>query len=335
MTWWADASARATGLSGHLLDGAGWARVRACPDPDSLCRELQRFGYDVQPGEAPRSVERALERTRAARCALLVRWLGSRVRGLRLHFEADTVCAIRVLLHAAAEEKTGPEPVGWLSTGGGLTAGMREAAATAGSPGDVLRMLADHGQPLAERALAEHVELAAEWPGLSPLLACEQALLRAHVGRAREGISRRDRALRDRVRRAIDLLNLRAVLSVGPESGLPAAAIFLSGGDRLDLDAFGRALGAPDRRAARETLARRLPAHLAAPLTDPAIPVARLGRTLLELELEEERGLTRREPLGPAPVLAFLLRQRLEVRDLRGLVWARALGAPPDPERWA
>lgn len=307
MTWWADASARATGLSGHLLDDAAWARVRACPDPGSLCRELQRFGYDVQPGETPRSAEEGLERTRGARCALLVRWLGPRVRALRLHLEADVARAIRATLRSAE----------------------------AGSPGEVLATLAERGQPLAERALAERRELVAEWPGLPELLSCEQALLRARVRRALAGVPRRDRALRRRVRHAVDLLNLRAALSAGPGSGLPAAAIFLSGGDCFDLGRFRRALETRDRTATREFLARELPERIAAPLANPAIPVSRLGRAMLVRELEEERRLARREPLGPAPVLAFLLRQRLEVRDLRGLLWERALGAPPDPERWA
>ncbi|MGD8494794.1 MAG: V-type ATPase subunit [Gemmatimonadales bacterium] len=335
MTWWADANTRAAGLSGHLLDEAEWTRVRACADLGSLLRELQRLGYDVQPGETPRSAELALERTRIGRCGLLVRWLGPRIRSLRLHLEADVAREVRVLLRVAAAGTASPESAGDVPPTDALPAGLRAAALAAGSPEDVLRVLAERGQPLAERARAEHRELVAEWPGLPPLLACEQALLRAHVGRALEGLSRRDRALRDRVRRAIDLLNLRAVLSAGPESRLPAAAIFLSGGDRVDLQCFRRALEAPDRRAARELLAHRLPERLAAPLTNSAIPVTRLGRALLEMELDEERALARREPLGPAPVLAFLLRQRLEVRDLRGLVWARALGAPPDPERWA
>lgn len=333
MTWWADASARAVGLSGHLLDEAAWRRVRACPDAWALCRELQRFGYAVQPGEASRSAERALEGTRGARQSLLARWLGPRVRSLRLYFEADAVRAIRVLLRAASIE-TAAEPAEGLPPASGLTVGMQAAAAAAETPEKVLATLAELGQPLAERALVEHGALAADWPGLPPLVVLEQALLRAHVGRALDGVRRRDRALHGRVRRAIDLINVRAALSAGHESGLPAGAIFVAGGNHVGRERVTAALETRDSQSVRELLGAGLPDRLAAVLTDARIPVPRLERALLALELEEERREAQREPLGPAPVLAFLLRQRLEVRDLRGLLWARALGAPPDPERW-
>jgi vacuolar-type H+-ATPase subunit C/Vma6 len=136
------------------------------------------------------------------------------------------------------------------------------------------------------------------------------------------------------VRRAVDLLNVRAALSLGPGSGLPAGAVFLPDGESLDLAVFREALEADDRRAARERLAAGLGGGVVRVLADATIAPSRLDRALLVFELDEERAAARRDPLGPGPVLAFLLRQRLEVRDLRGLLWARALGAPPDPERW-
>jgi len=334
MTWWADANARARGLSGHLLDEAAWRRVRLCSDVPTLCRELQRLGYPLEPGDAPRTAERALDRVRAARQAVLAQWLGSRVRCFRVHLEADDFRAVRALLRAAAGDVPAADPSNPVPPAAGLSDAMRTAAAAAGTPEDALAVLVDRGQSLAARALEEHRTLVESWPDLPPLIALEQALLRAFAGRALEGARHGGRELVRRVRRAIDVTNARAVLALGSDGGLPAGSAFVEGGEALTAELFADALGARDAEAARALLGAGLPRDLGAALADPELSSPRFERALLVRELASEHHAARQDPLGPAPVLAFLVRQQLEAHDLRGLLWARALGAPPDPERW-
>lgn len=304
MTWWADANARATGLGGHLLDAEAWRRVRMCVDVAALCRELQRLGYAVKPGDDPRIVERDIDRMRRRREAVLRHWLGKRARYLRLHLEADDFRALRGRLRGAAGDE------------------------------DAVRVLADLEQPLAERTLEEHRGFIERWANLPSLFALEQALLRAFAARALEGARRGGRGVPDRVRRAIDLTNARAILALGPGGDLPPEAVFIDGGEALSLETFGTALGAADRVAARSILGGCLPGAFGAAMADPQVPSQRLDRALLLAELAAERRAARQDPLGPAPVFLLLARQALEARDLRGLLWARALGAPLDPERW-
>lgn len=313
MTWWADANARAAGLTGHLLDAEAWRRVRMCADVPALCRELQRLGYAVSPGDEPRTVEQAIDRMRRRREAVLRHWLGERVRYLRLHLEVDDFHALRALLRRAVDD---------------------DSAAPAKAPLDALRDLADREEPLAMRAVEEHRAFVERWPDLPSLFALEQALLRAFAARALEGARRARRGVPDRVRRAIDLTNARAILALGTDRDVPAEAVFLAGGEALPFETFREAFVAPDERAARALLGAPLPGAFGAALADPQVSSQRLDRALLLAELDAERRAARQDPLGPAPVFLLLARQQLEARDLRGLLWARALGAPPDPERW-
>jgi len=304
MTWWADANARAAGLAGHLLDAEAWQRVRRCADVAALCREMQRLGYAVNPGDDPQTAERAIDQMRRRREAVLGHWLGKRTRYLRLHLEADDFRALRALLRGAAGDA------------------------------EAVRVLADREQPLAERTLEEHRGFVERWANLPSLFALEQALLRAFAARALEGARRGGRGIPDRVRRAIDLTNARAILALGPGGDVPPEAVFIDGGEALPLATFKTALGAADRPAARRILGACLPDAFGAAMSDLQLPPQRLDRALLLAELAAERRSARQDPLGPAPVFLLLARQELEARDLRGLLWARALGAPPDPERW-
>lgn len=331
MTWWADVNARARGLAGHLLDAPARGRVQAAPDLPSLCRELQRFGYPLEPGVGARTAERAVERVRSERQALLLRWLGKRCSHVRFVLEADDRRAIRALVRGAEAGLPASARVAAVPPACGVPEGWIRSAADTATPEEALSRLADLGQPLAERARVEREELMETSPDLPPLLAVELALGRAWAGRAVEGGKRGGAEIRRAVALAVDLENAWSALVLAPSEGPLAAAAFLDGGGALSRDDFEDALAAPDRATCRARIADVLPGPLATPFLDPAIPATRLEHAVLALAVREQERELRRAPLGPAPLLACLLRLRLEAQELRGALWARALGAPPGP----
>ncbi|MDX1577454.1 MAG: V-type ATPase subunit [Gemmatimonadota bacterium] len=328
MTWWADANARARGLGTHLLDDAAWRRLRTAPDLFVLCRELERLGYPVEPGGEARSAERAVEQVRRERQSRILRWLGPRSRHVRFLLEDDDRRAIRSLLRGAAAELTPPERLSVTPPSCGLTAGMVERAARADTPDDCLELLAAQGQPLALAAIEERDGLLAEWPETPTLLAHELALVRARAARAVEGGKRGGTRLNRVLALTLDLQNAWSALVLVKEPAPSPDLFFVEGGAALSQDAFREALEAGDPAEARATLARVLPAPVGEPFADSSLASGRLERATLILLLRQQRRQMLHEPLGPAPLLAFLLQLRLETHDLRGLLWARALGAP-------
>lgn len=328
MTWWADANARARGMATHLLDDAAWRRLRTSPDLFALCRELDRLGYPIEPGGDARSAERAIEEVRRERQARILRWLGPRSRHVRFLLEEDDRRAIRALLRGAAAELPPPERLAATPPSLGLTAGMVDRAARASTPEDCLGELAGLGQPLALAAIEERDVLLAEWPEAPVLLVLELALVRAWAARAVEGGKRAGSPLNRVLARTLDLQNAWSALVLGDEPRPSPDLLFVEGGAALSSDAFREALEATEAAEVRAILARELPAPIGEPFADSSLASARLERATLTLLLRQQRKQARHEPLGPAPLLVYLLQLRLESHDLRGLVWARALGAP-------
>lgn len=329
MTWWADANARARGLAGHLLDVPAWRRVFGAPDLPGLCRELQRSGYPVEPGVDARTAERTVERVRWQRQELLVRWLGPRSRKLRVVLEADDRRAIRALMRGAATDLEPEQRLATVPPSCGISEDMLREAAASSSPEVCVEVLAELGQPLARRTMEEHRALTENSPDLTPLLALELALVHAWAARATDGIGRRDSHLREHVGLAVDLENAWGALEPAAGDAPPPELAFVKGGAALTLESFSDARNTGSRDETRKLLGQVLPGAVGDLFADVTMPSMRLERAVLELAVRHEERVLRREPLGPAPLLAFLLRLRLESHDLRGLLWARALGAPP------
>lgn len=328
MTWWADVNARAKGLASHLLDEGAWRSVRSTPDLFTLCRELARLGYPIEPGAGPRSAERTVEGVRERRQAQILRWLGPRSRHLRFILEAEDRRAIRALLRGAAAGLPPEERRGAVPPACGLSERMIERAARVGAPAECLAELAELDQPLAKEALDQHPRLLADWPEAPTLLGLELALVRAWAVRAVEGGKRGGPQLNRLLSLTLDLQNAWSALVLVSEPTPAPEMLFIEGGTDLPLDVFRRTLEADEVPAVREILANELPAPMGELFADASTSLDRLERVALVLALRQQDEEARHEPLGPAPLLAFLLRLRLESRDLRGLLWARALGAP-------
>lgn len=329
---WEDLNARARGLTGRLLGRDRLQALAGAPDLAELALALQRSGFLLPAAEvgytAP-GLELAVRRVAAQRLRLLARWAGERTRRLAVVFQDEDRRSIRAIVRGAF---TGTAPELRLS---GLipTPELPERAlqelATATTPGGVSALLTLWGNPYGA-ALREAA--AASRPDLFQL---EMALSRTFVAQALEGARRAGRALQQYVREGIDLENLRAALVlVRDGSGENAEESFLEGGERLEKKVYLQAAGANEMAAAASMLASALSGTLyAEALREHAQDARTLEEALLGAQLRERMQAARRDPLGPAPLLAYVLQLRAESVDLRRIIWGIALGAPRAPLR--
>jgi len=318
---------RAAGLSTHLLDPPGRAALLRCGDLPHLARELSRLGYataETRPEAA--DLELAIRRGAGARLRQLARWGPSAALGPLL-FALEDLRSLRALVRGAAAAQPAEVRLAGLLPTPTLPERAQAELARAPAVGAVAALLATWRSPWA--------------PALRPARAGEPDLLQLDVALARLAAGVALRAARDLgaswlrfVQEGIDLDNLRtARILAGRPHDLAPVALFLPGGRALPEPAFRRlATTEPDdlTRVLGKVLAGT---PLAALLPPGPAQALTFERDVDELRRRQWRRAARREPLGAAPVVSYLLELRAEVSLLQHTVWGVALGAPPSRRR--
>jgi vacuolar-type H+-ATPase subunit C/Vma6 len=329
---WEDLDARARGLSTHLLDRVLLDRLARVPDVGSLAEELRRAGFPL-PEEGAASaaaLDLAVRRTAAARLALLARWCGPRAAALTVVFEDEDRRSLRAILRGAVQQAPAEARLAGLIPTPALPERALEELARQPDAAAVAALLTAWKHPYGP-ALLRAAAAAAE----PDLLRLEIAVNRRYAERAVAGARRagRNGLLAAYVADQIDLENAWAALVLaGAKPELPLAEAYLPGGRRVTPAVFELAVAAVDAAAAAQRLAA---AFVGSPLVAAfrsvkaeGAELAGLEEAVLGIQVRRMAAEQRRAPLGPAPVLAYALRLRAEVTDLRRIIWGVALGAP-------
>jgi vacuolar-type H+-ATPase subunit C/Vma6 len=322
---WEDLDARARGLATHLLGPIELAALAQSPDLSALGDALRRDGYPVAEGErSPEALELAVRRMAAARLAVLARWSGSRTAALSILFEDEDRRSLRAVLRGAVEGVPAEERLaGLVPTSSLPERALRELARQA-RPGAVASLLAawgnSYGSALLPVASAEH-------PDLFVLELRLNATFAARAGGAARGTG----LLEAYVREVIDIENAYTALVLASEGkDVAPKDAFLAGGERVSITVFEAAAVATSVPEAGRQLAQAFAGSAVASLfeRDAGDPVG-LEDAVLRQRIRQLVRAMRTDPLGPAPLLAYALRVRAEVVDLRRIIWGVALGAPP------
>lgn len=192
----------------------------------------------------------------------------------------------------------------------GAAAGRLTDLAGASSLGELVAKLGPH--PLAPALSTTEV---------IDVFAIEAALARAYGAAARP----RDAAARLHVSQVIDGANASAALLLAARGrGLDAAAMFVTGGDRLDAPTFERAARGP-LPMARALLATAFAGTPLASAVDSSEPGA-IEQATLAWQLAAQQRLRRLAPHGLAPVIYVALRTRERAARWRREAWTRMLG---------
>ncbi len=324
---WEAPNARARGLGTHLLPEETMSALAAAPDLASMVALLEGAGITI-PEEGrltPPAIELGIRRAAATELRRLVRWFGDRSAVPDLIFDDEDRRSVRAMIRgAAAGASAETRLVGLIPT---PQLPERTLAELARQPrvSDVAALLVAWNHPLGSILLSAAV--ATEPDVLRLELEVDRWFARRAEAAARQG----GRTLRHYVQQSIDLDNARtAMLLAASDTELQADEFFLRGGSRLSPAVFQNAAEAGSALAA----ARRLAGPLAADgvgemLIQRAGDIARLDEALLRARANALKLEARLDPLGAAPVLAYVLRLRAQVVALRRCLWGIELGIPP------
>jgi vacuolar-type H+-ATPase subunit C/Vma6 len=328
VTDYSDLVARARGLSGHLLRNDQLTALCACSAAE-LAGQLVSVGAiaadraardDRSPLDAY-AIERALRDRATERLRILARWSGDRHAVLAALLDEEDLRSLRALVRTINVEMSPEErEVGLIPTPTLPLRALRalsRAADVANFASLLLTWQSPYGAALAVEAAR----------GRPELLRIEVALARVFAERARSA-TRFDRMLRRYVERVIDQANLWTALVLAEHStDSETSLLFIQGGVLMrpeDLD-FARTA------ASRDVIADRLRPRLAGTALASALDVG-ISRDVADLTLDalvrEFEVLARTEPTSVAPIIAFVLRQRAELRTLLRIVWSAQLGIP-------
>ena len=321
---WDALNARARGLRTHLLSRSELERLGQSPDLATLADGLRAAGFPITDADrySPAALELAVRRRAGAQLATLSRWAGPRAAAAVLLYDDADRRNLRAILRGAAENAAAP-----LRLAGTIP--------TPALPERALDELARQPTPRAVAALL----VAWRHPCGPPLLAAVGAgqadLFRLEIVLSQHFMERAARLahggpLLEFVREIIDVENALAALVLAERSAeVTPKDAFLPGGSRVGIAAFEEAIAGGTAAASASRLAHAFGASpLAGALARSGGDGAAAEAALLRAQLAEQRRAARRDPLGPAPLLVFVLALRAETTDLRRLIWGLALDAP-------
>ena len=322
---WEDVMVRAKGLGTHLIPRRGLEELARAPDLAALGRGLAELGVPAlaEAAVTPGELELAARREAARRLQVLARWLGGRAPVLAVLFDDEDRRSVRAILRGATAGVPARSRLAGLIATPALPERALEELAERSTPREIAALLSvwrhPFGAALAAAAQSEHPDLTG----------IELALHRVWAERAVRGARRGGPALQAYVAEAIDLHNAEAALLLaGTEHELRHEELFLPGGRILTRSAFLAAATAGTTAAARDQLAPAFRGTGFQGLLRRAA-AGDFERAVLETRIRHWHHRALLDPVGPAPVLEYLLRLRAQVLMLRSLIWATALEIPP------
>lgn len=328
---WGELGARARGLGTRLLDGSSLRSLAGAEDLPSLAAALDR--QDGWPADRDRPAAPGLDRAIREREAHLLHLLLRRARrGRRLSalWAEDELRTLRVLVRGAAAGVPPERRLAGLLPLPGLDGDVLSEAAGADGPAAVAEALDAAGHPA-----ARDLRSALEGGAGADLFRLEGAVARGVLDRTVRSAGRAGGGLRSFAADGVDLVNAwTALLAPGWRGEAAADDLFVSGGGRLDREAFRSAAAEEDADRRRLRVAEGLSGGpLAEPFADLAVPVGALEREALRSRVRAAGSAALADPLSAAPVIAFRLRLRAETADLRRI--ARGVGLEAPVERRA
>lgn len=325
MTDWIETGARARGLAGSLLGRATLETLARVDSQRAFGRALRATAYSAIPfPDVPRAadIDRTARRWAARQLSTLARWAGRRLAALAVVYDDEDRRSVSALCRGALEGAAPELRLAGLIATPALPERALEELARLRSPAAVAATLVMWKHPYGS-VLTPAAEGIRPDPGL-----IEYALDGAFADRALRA-ARRSGELTDYVRETIDLENIGGALAIAGVAG--AEPRFLAEGAHVDESSYLRAARTDSAMAALVSLQadlRRTP--LGAPLREVRT-VMELEAKMLAWRMRAWRTRAILAPQGPAPVLAYVLRLRAEVLDLRSTAWSLAFGAHADP----
>jgi len=321
-----DINTRARGLGTRLLSRADIERLAHAGTLWSLQRELSSLG--VCPAETPATpagLDLAVRRRAAGLMSILGRWsTADRDPILAVILEDEDRRSIQAVLRGAEQGAGSEARMSGLVPTASLSERALRVLASQPTPADVVRMLVLWNHPLG----APLVEVVAD-PRPS-LFEMEVALQRGFAARALKHARAGGRHLLEYAQQLVDIMNAWSILLHFPERDESIAeASFIEGGRFIGRDVYDQLFASETLEDAQRNLARTMrETDLASAFGAELQSLASLEASVLRAQIEQQGREALVTPESAAPLIAFALRLRAEVLDLRRVIWGVALRAP-------
>jgi len=328
---WGAANARARGLATHLLSREGLLRAAGAGTWSAAARSLVGSGFPARERDlvSREDFDRAAGRIAAGRLGLLGRWLGSERGALAVIYEDEDRRSIRRLLRGAVQGVSPDARLLGLIPTPDLPERLLFRLSRAPSFDRLVAVLLRSGHPAGPALVPAAGSRRTREP--PTLWRSEVALGRLFATRATRAARRAGSPVRRFVALLIDLENAWSLLARADwGAGVTPDDLFLDGGRTLDRGSFVRLsalAGLPDT-IGRELAGRFAATPLSRLFADPPA-VAHFEDRAAGALIAWQRAEARTDPLSAASLLEVLLRIRGEAHDVRVVVFAVDLGAPP------
>lgn len=322
---WDDLNARARGLATHLPTRATLADAARAADLTVLAMELTRLesaGAETAPTGA--ALELACRRVAGARLRTIERWAGNRTAALIVIFGDEDRRSITAMFRGAVQGAPAEQRLSGLLPTPALPERALEELARQPGAAAVGALLTAWHHPLA-------VDLGTAILEPEPdLLRLETAVNGAFARVARKAAARAGRrgTLLRHVRQLIDLENALCALALSREPPSRAADYWVPGGAQLPLPVFERVVAAAGPGGALAALAAVFQATPLAEVFAAGDSPGDLEAAITRAQIRQLHQEARHNPLSAAPLLAYTLRLRAQLVDLRWLIWGTVLQAP-------
>jgi len=324
---WEDLVARVRGLGTRLAGRSTvleWSRAR---DLTQLAAAVAS-AYADQPVEAsPEALELMARRFAARLVRILARWSGDRRACLTPLFLDEDRRSVRALLRGVVARSPADQRLAGLIPTPSLPEKALETLAAQTTISGIVALLTAWSHPFGAPLLVEGRKPKPDLLRLDLTVNTQYAGLAAREARRAPLGSAIRGELTTYVAEMADLENSSTALQLAShQSSIDPSQLFLPGGRHLDRKQFLSVAGAADPARARSALSRTFRGTPLAHVFDPTS--GEFEEAALAAQLHRATAAARLAPLGAAPVLAFWLRLRAQMRDLRFIIWHVALGAP-------
>jgi len=319
-------TARARGLSTHLLSRPTLALALTAPDLEALALLLRDVGLPLASGHAVsfEALELAARRWAADKLARLARWLPDDSGIAELLFGDEDRRSARAMVRGATAGAAAELRLAGLIPTPRLPERLLKELARQSSVKSVAALLVAWQHPLGPGLLAAAT---AEEPDL---FAAERALGAAHLAALETASKEVGSGLRAWTAETIDLENLRTALQLATRVSADELTASLHAGGGIPRAWIGKAAGLEALDARVEALAALVPAG---PIPDAlrryGIDAVQIDDALLAARLTVLHRRARLDPLQAVTVLQFALRLRAQVIVIRQAIWRLALGGVP------
>ena len=323
---WGDVNARIAGLSRQIKTRRELEQLAEAGSVDALVDRMTEAGMPPAFERRNRmgaALESGILHVMMERQRIVARWCGRYWDAVSPVLDRDDVWSVRQLVRGAWENAPVADRIRGLVPTTRLPQRTIQELAQRKTAREVVDLLVFWGHPLG-RAVDDVVSSDSPDP-----LALESALSLAYALQLKTAVKMADRWLASYVGQLLDIQNIWTLFSLWKKvAPTTAQDLFVSGGERTTPERMTKAMSVPTMEDLKAFVAKIVEGAEVGKMVEGGAFEETSEIIVMKLLLATWARIARREPLSTAVLITYSLRLRIEIHDLRAIVWGVVLGAP-------